>query len=60
MSEPIQEPPDGCQGLPTFILTVVKGECWLTQYGAVTRDWSKRGVWKTAEEAEKAKALFTE
>ena len=55
----ILEPPDGCQAIPGFILTVGnKGESWLTQGGEKTDVWKERGIWPTVEEAKATLNLF--
>ena len=50
--------PPGCQEIPGFILTVETGKVWLTQDGEETTVWEKRGVWPTAQAADRARARF--
>ena len=57
MNTPI-EPPDGCLEIPGFILVTEEGKSWFTQYGDVTRDFDKRGVWETAGDADQARNRF--
>ena len=57
MNTPI-EPPDGCLEIPGFILVTEEGKSWFTQYGDVTRDFDKRGVWDTAGDADQARNRF--
>ena len=57
MNTPI-EPPDGCLEIPGFILVIEEGKSWFTQYGDVTRDFDKRGVWETAGDADQARNRF--
>jgi len=56
----ILDPPNECQEIPGYILVITPDKEWLMQTGQVTTVWEQRGVWATAEEAEKARVAFTE
>ena len=57
MNTPI-EPPDGCLEIPGFILVIEEGKSWLMQYGGVTTNFTERGVWETAGDADQARNRF--
>jgi hypothetical protein len=44
--------------MPGFILVVEPGKSWLTEDGDITDEWSKRGIWETQDDAERAKAQY--
>jgi len=50
--------PPGCQETGGFILTVESRKVWLTLAGEETRYWAERGVWPTAQAADRARARF--
>lgn len=58
MAIEILEPPEGCMEISGFILVVEPGKQWITQDGEITRDFSKRGQWATAEDSEAARIEF--
>ena len=56
---PPQEPPDGCQEIPGYILPLGDGR-WLTKSGQWTRVWERRWVWATADDAQQTLAKMPE
>ena len=52
-TKPPQEPPQGCQEIPGYILPIRQGG-WLTQNLTVTHIWQHRGIWPTPEAAQAA------
>lgn len=58
MSIPIKPIPAGAQEAPGYIVDIFDGSAWLTKDLMITDKWSERGVWPTANAAQKAMDEF--
>lgn len=60
MKPDILEPPEGCIETAGFILVIEPGISWLRKDLTMTTNWTERGVWETAEDAEAAREQLPE